>query len=78
MIPGKYSQEINTFFVIEMLKLGFLGFRQFKPSFAHSLNDVDLYAEAVDEVFSIIAKTPAQQLLTTPTAHLGFHRLTKE
>ncbi len=76
--PGKYSQEIATFFVIELLKRGFLGFRQFKPSFAHSLNDVELYAKAVDEVFSIIAKTSAQELLTTPTAHTGFHRLTKE
>lgn len=77
-IPGLYSQEINTFYVIEMLKHGFLGFRQFKPSFAHSLKDLELYADAVDIVFSKIAKTPAQELLTTPIAHSGFHRLTKE
>lgn len=77
-IPGTHSQEINTFFVIEMLKRGFLGFRQFKPSFAHSINEVEKYSDAVDEVFSLIAKTPPDALLKTPIAHLGFHRLTKE
>jgi glutamate-1-semialdehyde aminotransferase len=76
--PGVHSQDLNTFFVVEMLKLGFLGFRQFKPSYAHSNKDLSLYADAVDIVFEKIAKSSAKDLLTSPVAHSGFFRLTKE
>ena len=76
--PGKNSQIINTFFVIEMLKLGFLGFRQFKPSYAHSFKDLKLYSKAVDLVFEKISKTPPDKMLKSPLAHSGFFRLTKE
>ena len=76
--PGQNSQIINTFFVIEMLKLGFLGFRQFKPSYAHSFKDLKLYSNAVDLVFEKIAKTSIDEMLKTPVAHSGFFRLTKE
>ncbi len=71
------SQSLNTIFTIEMLKLGFLGFRQFKPSLAHSSADVAAYSKAVDEVFSLISKNGVA-LLTSPPAHQGFRRLTKE
>jgi glutamate-1-semialdehyde aminotransferase len=71
------AQKLNTVFVIEMLKRGFLGFRQFKPSFAHSDSDIKQYAEAVDDVFGRIAAKGAS-LLSTPVAHSGFTRLTKE
>jgi len=77
-IESKYSQELATFFTIEMLKRGFLGFRQFKPSFAHLENHVENYSQAVDEVFDIIARSDPQKILSTPLAHSGFHRLTKE
>jgi glutamate-1-semialdehyde aminotransferase len=76
--PGVHSQDLNTFFVVEMLKLGFLGFRQFKPSYAHSNKDLNLYADAVDIVFEKIAKSSPKDLLTSPVAHSGFFRLTKE
>ena len=76
--PGEHSQILNTYFVIEMLKLGFLGFRQFKPSYAHSMKDVELYSTAVDLVFEKISKHSPESLLNSPIAHSGFKRLTKE
>ena len=76
--PGQNSQIINTFFVIEMLKLGFLGFRQFKPSYAHSFKDLKLYSNALDIVFEKVSKTSIEEMLKTPVAHSGFFRLTKE
>ena len=60
------------------MDLGFLGFRQFKPSYAHSNKDLNLYADAVDIVFDKIAKSAPEDLLTSPVAHSGFFRLTKE
>ena len=72
------NQAMMTCFTIEMLKKGFLGFRQFKPSFAHSTNDVIKYEIAVDKVFEKIANNSINDLLNTPTAHSGLHRLTKE
>ena len=75
---NKYNQELMTFFTIEMLLKGFLGFRQFKPSFAHKMKDVEKYEVAVNEVFKKINYTPIDQLLDSPVAHIGLHRLTKE
>ena len=71
------AQKLNTAFVIEMMKRGFLGFRQFKPSLAHSTRDLDAYKIAVNDVFGEIAKHGAGLLETAP-AHGGFFRLTKE
>ncbi len=72
------NQAMMTYFTIEMLKRGFLGFRQFKPSLAHTTNDVEKYERAVDDVMGKIAKSPLDKLLNTPIAHSGLHRLTKE
>ena len=72
------NREMMTFFTIEMLKHGFLGFHQFKPSFAHTMQDVEAYAKAVDDIFDKIRHTDSNKLLQTPSAHTGFHRLTKE
>lgn len=72
------NQAMMTCFTIEMLKKGFLGFRQFKPSLAHSNDDVGKYEKAVDDVMGKIAKSPLDKLLNTPIAHSGLHRLTKE
>jgi glutamate-1-semialdehyde 2,1-aminomutase len=72
------AQEMNTIFTIEMLKRGFLGFRQFKPSWAHKDSDVSLYAAAVEEVIELLSKVDPIEYLSTPVAHSGFHRLTKE
>ena len=75
---GQNSQIINTFLVVEMLKLGFLAFRQFKSSFAHTTKDLKLYESAIDIVFEKISKTHPNDMKITPTAHSGFFRLTKE
>ena len=75
---GDNNRELVTFFTIEMLKHGFLGFHQFKPSFAHTMQDVEAYAEAVDNIFEKISRSDPSTLLQTPPAHEGFHRLTKE
>ena len=72
------NQIIQTFFTIEMLKRGFLGFRQFKPSFAHKKEHLIKYKKAIDQVFSLIKDTAPELMLTTPPAHSGFKRLTKE
>jgi len=72
------NQAMMTYFTIEMLKSGFLGFRQFKSSFAHSFDDVVKYEIAVDEVFEKIANNSINDLLNSPIAHTGLHRLTKE
>ena len=75
---GNTSQTVNTYFTVRMLEEGFLGYRQFKSSYAHSIKDVSLYAQAVDKIFGEIATVDHEQLLKTPTAHTGFYRLTKE
>ena len=69
---------MQTYFTVEMLRHGFLGFRQFKPSLAHTTEDVARYALAVDQVFGELARRDHSHLLATPIAHNGFHRLTKE
>ncbi len=75
---SKHALPMQTFFTIEMLKHGFLGFRQFKPSYAHASDDVDRYMGAVDDVFAEIATRDPITLLDTPPAHTGFFRLTRE
>lgn len=74
----KKSQTKLTIFTIEMLKRGFLGFRQFKPSLAHDDNVINRYEQAVDEIFEIIARDDSTKYLETPVAHTGFKRLTTE
>lgn len=73
-----HNQIMQTCFTIEMLRHGFLGFRQFKASYAHTSEDVQRYAQAVDTVFGELASHDHQSLLDSPVAHSGFYRLTKE
>lgn len=70
--------EMNTIFTIEMLKEGFLGFRQFKPSLAHTDREIYKYNKAVKKVFKIISQDLECENLISPKHHLGFKRLTKE
>ena len=70
--------KLNTRFSIEMLKRGFLGFRQFKPSYAHNIDVVKKYGTAVKEVFREVKDDPECLLLDTEPQHKGFARLTKE
>jgi glutamate-1-semialdehyde 2,1-aminomutase len=72
------SMDLNTRFVIEMLKRGFLGFRQFKPSLAHSDTELKAYNRAVEEVFTLLSQLSNDNIINTQTAHSGFHKLTKE
>jgi len=72
------ASELNTRFVIEMLRRGILGFRQFKPSLAHGDAELSIYADAVNEVFNVLANLQDDQIINTPVAHAGFYRLTKE
>lgn len=73
-----YNQAMQTAFTVEMLRHGFLGFRQFKASLAHTHDDVSRYARAVDAVFADLAVQDIDSLLHSPVAHSGFHRLTRE
>jgi glutamate-1-semialdehyde aminotransferase len=72
------SVEMNTRFTIEMLKEGFLGFRQFKPSFSHGDKCLSQYAIAVQDVFERLHSSINSSELVTPKHHSGFQRLTKE
>ena len=68
----------NTRYTIEMLKEGILGFRQFKPSLAHTNEDLVRYETAVNKIFPMIAEDPECYKLDTPKHHSGFQRITKE
>jgi glutamate-1-semialdehyde aminotransferase len=72
------QSEFNTKFTIEMLKLGFLGFRQFKPSLAHDQECLTAYSVAAHKVFQKLSSDDATTELVTPRHHSGFNRLTKE
>lgn len=74
----KKFQELNTFFTVEMLKYGFLGFRQFKPSLAHDEKILPDYRQAVSKIFNEINSGNYLKILDTPIHHTGFKRLTKE
>lgn len=75
---ARHPMGMNTRFTIEMLKEGFLGFRQFKPSLAHQGDVLALYETAVTRVFAKLAADPECNELDTPKHHAGFQRLTKE
>ena len=69
---------MNTNFVIEMLKHNILGFRQFKPSYAHTKDDLENYKTAVRDVFKKLSNMTNEELLASREAHSGFSRLVKE
>ncbi|MFZ4108550.1 MAG: glutamate-1-semialdehyde aminotransferase, partial [Candidatus Planktophila sp.] len=75
---ARHPMGMNTRFTIEMLKEGFLGFRQFKPSLAHNSEVLDLYESAVGRIFAALADDLECLKLDTPKHHAGFQRLTKE
>ncbi len=73
-----HAMELNTRFVIEMLQRGFLGFRQFKPSLSHTDIELDMYYSALNEVFGLLSQLSNDEIVSSPVAHTGLHRLTKE
>jgi glutamate-1-semialdehyde 2,1-aminomutase len=74
----KNSSQYTTRFTIEMLQRGFLGWRQFKPSFAHKDSDLIGYDDAIRDVFKVLGDLDQTNILDTPMAHSGFSRLTSE
>ena len=73
------AMELLTLFNQLMLERGYLAFNQFKPSFAHTEEDVKQYLGDVREVFFImkdsIVNDSVKSLLKGPVAHDGFYRL---
>jgi len=75
---NEQAMDLNTRFVVEMLQKGFLGFRQFKPSLAHSQTELNLYKSAVEVIFKTLSNLPEDKILNSEKAHTTFKRLTKE
>ena len=75
---ARHPMGMNTRFTIEMLKEGYLGFRQFKTSLAHNSDVLDKYEGAVGRIFAVLAQDLECLKLDTPKHHAGFQRLTKE
>lgn len=74
-LPNK--NELNTIFTVEMLKRNILGFRQFKPSLAHSQKELEIYEKCVNEIFNILVAEKNNKI-EFETHHDGFMRLTRE
>ena len=72
------NSEINTLFTIEMMRRGFLAFKQFKPSLSHDETVIIQYENAFKESLSTVANAQGPSSLFTPTQHKGFQRLTQE
>jgi glutamate-1-semialdehyde 2,1-aminomutase len=77
--PGPEPLAQKTLYTQEMLKRGILATTQFYASYVHTPEHVARYAQALDEVFSLIAKAATAGTTTTllegPVAHSGFQRL---
>ena len=80
-IPHEDSVKLMTLFSQLMLEKGFLAGDQFKPSFAHEMEDVTEYLEGVADAFLAIAEAVAwgdvDRRLKGPPAQKGFYRLTE-
>ncbi|NQY23177.1 MAG: aminotransferase class III-fold pyridoxal phosphate-dependent enzyme [Campylobacteraceae bacterium] len=75
----KNHNEIKTFFVQEMLILGFMSTTGYYASYAHSESDIEKYITAVEKVFKKISKAlegnKISELLKNDVCHSGFKRL---
>jgi glutamate-1-semialdehyde aminotransferase len=67
---------LDTAFTISMMREGFLAFRQFKPSLAHSEQDLENFKKACCLAFLELQDRTKE--LSSPSHHTGFARLTKE
>ena len=70
--------EIKTFFIQEMLKLGFLSTNAYYASYSHTNSEIDKYQRAVDKVFKRISELGVDNIgkhLESETSHGGFKRL---
>ncbi len=73
------ASALRTLYTQLMLQRGFLAGAAFSPTLGHTDEIVDLFGEAVDEVFAEIAEAlEAEQVierLRDPEAHSVFRRL---
>lgn len=71
---------LTTLFTQLMLEKGYLACTQFKPSFAHTQQQVDRFLVALEEVFGVLAESSnrgtSASLLKGPVVQRGFYRLT--
>jgi glutamate-1-semialdehyde aminotransferase len=72
--------EYKTFIAQEMLAKGYLASTNFYASTAHNEDNLNLYFEALNDVYSIISdcekgNTKIENLLKGPVCHGGFKRL---
>ena len=77
-IDHSQSVELVTLYIQEMLDRGILATTQFVPMLAHHQNHVNRYLNAVDEVFSVLAKAAegdVTEFLRGPVKHTGYRRL---
>jgi glutamate-1-semialdehyde aminotransferase len=77
---SKNSLEYKTYITQEMLKKGFLASTHFYASTEHENQYIDLYFEALDDVYQNISdcengKKDIHKLLEGPVCHSGFSRL---
>ena len=74
------DKEIKTFFIQEMLELGFMSTTGYYASYAHKESDIIEYLDAVDKVFEKISKEMQsdgiKHFLHSELCHSGFKRLT--
>ena len=69
---------MQSIFTLEMLQHGVLGFKQFRPSYAHDEPELLLYRDAVDEVFKYISSLKESDFEKANLTDLTFKKLTKE
>jgi glutamate-1-semialdehyde 2,1-aminomutase len=72
--------EYKTFIAQEMLQKGYLASTSFYASTAHNEENLNLYFEALNDVYKIIAECEngdkkIEELLKGPVCHAGFKRL---
>ena len=76
----KNDLEIQTFITQEMLKKGFLASTNFYASTAHTIDHLNSYFDALNDVYHNISmcelcKQDVKDLLNGPVCHSGFKRL---
>jgi glutamate-1-semialdehyde 2,1-aminomutase len=76
---GEHNTMLNTIFIQEMLKRGYLAATSIYVSTAHSIDIVDEYMEEVDKIFNLIAlainSNNLEGLLEVSLKDEGFKRL---
>ena len=72
------AQALQSAFTIEMLSRGILGFKQFRPSLAHTEKEVEIYRKSVSEVFLYLTSLTELDITKINLADSTFRKLTKE